>query len=766
MKESGMDSPIRILIVEDLPADAGLAEREIRQTIKASIFAHADTKESFLAALKDFQPDVIVSDYRMPRFDGLAVLKLTLVHSPITPVIILTSAMNEDTAVECMRLGAVDYVIKEHIKRLGQAIVHAIEQKSVRLAKMKAEENIRVMSAAIESSISGIGLARLDGTITYANPSLVKLWKASDANMIVGHQMGGPTEDGIKVARILDVVRTGKSYRGIHEFMCFDGSRITVELSSNLVSNPEGEPLYLMASFVDISERVMAETALRSSETKFRTLVETIPDAVILMDSLGVLQYASPSALRLFGYGENDSPMGRNAIEWVDLTCRERMLQLIERVVKGTIITSEETVFLRKDGTTFCGEISASCARIAHVPALSITAIIRDTTARQELEAKLMQAQKMEAIGQLAGGVAHDFNNMIGIMLGYAIIIKRHLNPLDAMNKHADAIIKAAEHSSSLTKQLLSFARKQSVEPEVIDLNERITFVKKMLDRIVGEDIQMRFVPGRGLWSVQVDPTQIDQALTNLTTNARDAIENTGEITIETANVTVENSAHAGIPDAPPGEYVMLALSDTGKGMDKATLGRIFEPFFTTKPEGKGTGLGLPTVFGVMRQNNGFLSVESEPGSGTTFKLYFPRVTVSARKANDVEKPSKTRGTETILLVEDEQQLLDLAAHILRDRGYKVLAARSPGAALFLSKQADHPIHLLLTDVIMPEMNGKELREALSAARPDMKYLYMSGYTTDMIATRKILEEGCNFLQKPFSPLGLARKVREVLDAS
>jgi len=383
----------------------------------------------------------------------------------------------------------------------------------------------------------------------------------------------------------------------------------------------------------------------------------------------------------------------------------------------------------------------------------------------EKLEVQLHQAQKMESVGRLAGGVAHDFNNMLGVILGYTELAMERVEPDDPLHANLEKIQGAAQRSADLTRQLLAFARKQTVSPKVIDLNDTIENMLKLLRRLIGEDLDLAWHPAKEVWPVKIDPTQVDQILTNLFVNARDAFTDLGKVTIETGNTIFDEDycrVHAGFV---PGEYTMLAVSDNGCGMDKETQSHLFEPFFTTKEVGKGTGLGMATVYGVVKQNNGFINVYSEPGQGTTFKIYLPRHLSKAVPLSEKEpdKPGE-RGRETVLLVEDEPTILEMTTEMLQNLGYTVLAAGTPGEAVRLAHEHPGRIDLLLTDVVMPEMNGRQLAGNLLAHYPVLKRLFMSGYTANVIAHHGVLDEGVHFIQKPFSKKDLGEKLREALD--
>ena len=412
-------------------------------------------------------------------------------------------------------------------------------------------------------------------------------------------------------------------------------------------------------------------------------------------------------------------------------------------------------------------------ARMAASGPDEVTAVVRDITERRraqeekvKLESELQQAQKMESVGRLAGGVAHDFNNMLGVILGHAELALGQVDPVQPLHADLAVIRAAAQRSADLTRQLLAFARKQTIAPRVLDVNEAVTGMLKMLRRLIGESIHLEWQPGGGLWPVRIDPSQLDQILANLCVNARDAIAGVGTVTIRTANGSADEIDCAGFPGAVPGDFVRLMVTDDGCGMDEETLRHIFEPFFTTKGVGEGTGMGLASVYGAVTQNGGFLKVHSVPGAGTTFTMGFPRYagTTEQAGARSTTTPG-TQGRETILLVEDEALILDLTKRALELRGYTVLAAATPGEAIRIATGYTGPIHLLMSDVVMPEMNGRALAKHLLALRPDLKRLFMSGYTADIVAHHGVLEEGTPFLRKPFSLDDAAEKVRQTLDS-
>ncbi|MEW5723216.1 MAG: PAS domain S-box protein, partial [Thermodesulfobacteriota bacterium] len=522
----------------------------------------------------------------------------------------------------------------------------------------------------------------------------------------------------------------------------------------------QGRPRRMLGTHTDIDERKRGEEDLR----KLSQAVEQSPAAVMITDPRGNIEYVNPKFTQVTGYTLEEARGQNPRFLKSGETSFEEYRELWETITSGR---EWHGVFhnKKKDGTLFWERVSISPIRDAAGSITHFIAVKEDITAQKVLEDQFRQAQKMESVGRLAGGVAHDFNNMLMVILGHAEMALDQVESTSPVHEDLQEILKAAQRSADLTRQLLAFARKQAVSPQVLDLNETVSGMLKMLRRLIGEDVELSWKPGLDLWPVKVDPAQVDQVLANLSVNARDAITGVGAVTIETDNVVLDEAycqAHLGFK---PGGYAMLAVSDTGAGMDKQVLERVFEPFFTTKELGKGTGLGLATVYGIVKQNNGFINVYSEPGRGTTFKIYFPRVRVTAEAPRPAAEEKPARGDETVLLVEDEEAILDLSAGVLTRRGWTVLPARTPGEALALAEKHEGPIHLLITDVVMPEMNGKELKEKISALYPGLKTLFMSGYTADIIAHHGVLEKGVPFLQKPFSVKKLTQKVREVLDS-
>jgi len=533
---------------------------------------------------------------------------------------------------------------------------------------------------------------------------------------------------------------------------------------------PDGTATTLFGSFQDVTDVRRSEEALRESDERYRRLFLGASDGILILSARGDLLDVNESFARMHGYTV-DELRSLNLRELDTPHIVTDLASKLRRVVAGESL-SFETEHYQKDGTAFPLEVSANRIFIGDQP--HILAFHRDLRerkraeeARARLEDELRQAQKMESVGRLAGGVAHDFNNMLGVILGHTELAIEQAGRSGALRDDLEEIRTAATRSADLTRQLLAFARRQTVAPVIVDMNSIVGGMTKMLRRLIGENIQLNWLPQSDLWRVKVDPTQIGQILANLCVNARDAIAGVGRLTIETSNATLDReyaAAHVGVD---PGDYVRLAVRDDGRGMDAEVMEHVFEPFFTTKGVGLGTGLGLATVYGIVKQNHGFIDLESQVGTGTTFTVYLPRhlpgADVAVAAVGVAQAPQ--HGHETILLVEDERAILDLERRMLERLGYTVIAASTPGDALRMALSHAGSLHLLITDVVMPDMNGRDLARNLKSELPSLKLLFVSGYTADVVADHGVLDDGVHFLHKPFSGERLAAKVREALDS-
>ena len=564
------------------------------------------------------------------------------------------------------------------------------------------------------------------------------------------------------------ISKTGREYHAQFRFHHKAGTWRWILAQGSIIEDASGKPIRLIGSHIDITDQKRAQEALQEINKRYRTLFEHSADDIFLHDLNGNILDVNRSATLHTGYSEEELRKLTVFDLLPDSVDKEDILRQWRQWKPGQTFIIEDR-HRRKDGSLYPIEINTG--KVQFDGQNLILSMVRDISERKQseqergkLQEQLNQAMKMESVGRLAGGVAHDFNNMLGVILGHTELALDQVGKLSPVHSDLVEIRRSAQRSADLTRQLLAFARQQTSSPKVIDLNQTIDEMLTMLQRLIGEDIELSFFRAEHLYPVKIDPSQVDQILANLCVNSRDAIEGIGKITIETQNTFLDDEYCAHHAGCTPGDYVMLALSDDGCGIEKKSLENLFEPFFTTKQVGEGTGLGLSTVYGIVKQNSGFIEVYSEPGQGATFKIYLPQSLENF--FGEAVRPSTevSKGTETVLLVEDEGAILNLASVVLRRHGYLVLAAGTPKDALELVQEYEARIHLLITDVVMPEMNGWQLKNELQKLIPDMKVLFMSGYTANIVADRGVLEKDVKFLQKPFSIESLAKKVREVLD--
>ncbi|MFZ5571914.1 MAG: PAS domain S-box protein [Thermodesulfobacteriota bacterium] len=514
----------------------------------------------------------------------------------------------------------------------------------------------------------------------------------------------------------------------------------------------------------DVTANVRKEQERLRAEARYREILEEIDDGYYEVDLGGTFTFFNNAMSRILRYPPDEMKNLNNRTFMDEVTARKVFVTFNQVFTTGRPAKACDWELIRKDGTRCVLETSVSLINDDKGKPVGFRGIARDISDQKALQQQFFQAQKMESIGRLTGGIAHDFNNLLSVIIGRAELALMKLHPSDPLYKDLASIKAVGQRSADLTRQLLAFARKQTITPKVLNLNSVIDSMIKVLKQLIGEDVELLWKPSADLWLVKMDPAQVDQILANLLVNARDAIQDVGRVTIETANVVLGEPFCEARVGFIPGQYVRLTVNDTGSGMDSETLLHIFEPFFSTKPVGKGTGLGLATVYGIVKQNNGFIDVESEPGGGTTFRIYQPRFVGKDTLAQaEFMKPKVIKGAETILLVEDEPEILDVVRTILQNLGYNLVTAASPVEAIHLAAEHDGEIHLLITDVIMPEMNGRDLAKRLLALYPNLKCLFMSGYTADVIAHHGVLDEGVHFIQKPFRIDELAEKVRSAM---
>jgi PAS domain S-box-containing protein len=644
------------------------------------------------------------------------------------------------------------------------------ERRSAEKALQDSENRYRTL---VENSNDGIALVKEDVHL-YVNQKFKEIFGYNHIEEIVGRPISITIHPDDR-DRVLEMNRRRQTkeeepsryeFKGIRK----DGSIVYIEVSATQTTY-QGEAVSL-SYHRDITDRKKAEEALRESEEKYRTILENIEDGYYEVDLAGNFTFYNDSLCKILGYSR-DEMNGMNNRQYTDQENGEKLLQAFNKVYRtGKPAREFDWEILKKDGAKRSIETSVSIIIDPSDNRIGFRGIVRDITERKRIEEEksslqeqLRQSQKIEAIGRLAGGIAHDFNNLLTVIKGYSQLSLHELKEDVPLRGNIDEIKRASEKAADLTRQLLAFSRRQILEMKVLDLNTVLRDMDKILHRLIGEDIELITLLADDLGRVKTDPGWVEQITMNLAVNARDAMPSIGKLTIETANVELDEHYARAHVAVTPGRYVMLSVSDTGVGMTPEVRQQVFEPFFTTKEKGKGTGLGLSTVYGIVKQSGGNIWVYSEPGQGTTFKIYLPRVDEPLEEFEEkVVKEELPRGSETILLVEDEEVVRKLAVRILKRQGYTVLEGSHGNEAIDVCKHHMEPVHLLLTDVVMPGMNGRELAERFKPLYPKMKVLYMSGYTDDAITHHGVLEEGMNYLQKPFTVDGLTRKVREVLD--
>ncbi|MGC2235427.1 MAG: PAS domain S-box protein [Pyrinomonadaceae bacterium] len=758
-----MNKTLRILHVEDQERDVALLSRHLRRAGYEIISERVETRETMKAALESREWNIILCDYSMPTFNALAALALVKQMKLDVPFIIISGTVGEAVAVEAMRAGAHDYLMKDNLTRLAPTIEREIQEAENRRARRIAEHSLKASEAellalfeAITDVIFVIDVTGRFIRVAPTNPNYL----SRTANSIVGktlHELYSREKADFfleQISRALIENRMQQTeysleIKGVERW--FEGS----------VSPLSEDSVVWVAR--DITERKRFEYDLLESEERYRDLVENARDIIYSHDLTGKYLSVNKAAEHILGYAREEC-MGMTQAEVIAPECYEEARQMIERKLAGEEETVYELEAIAKDGRRVAIEVNTKLVFQDGV-AVAVQGIARDVTERKHLEEQLRQAQKMEAVGQLAGGIAHDFNNLLTAINGYSELTLRRLQAEDPLRPNIEEIKKAGDRAASLTRQLLAFSRKQVLQPKVLDLNTVVIELEKMLQRLIGEDIELQTLPASDLGRINADPGQIEQVIMNLAVNARDAMPQGGKLTIETRNVHIEKEYSVHHNTVSPGCYVMLSISDNGEGMKEQVQKRIFEPFYTTKENGKGTGLGLSTVYGIVNQSGGSILVDSEIGRGTSFKIYLPQVDKSAEKyKSGAESEKVLQGTETVLLAEDDETVRNLIREVLENCGYQVLEAPTGNMALFICRHHREPIHLLLTDVIMPEMGGRELKDRLSGLRPEMKVLFMSGYTDDAIVHHGILNSDIPFIQKPFAPNALSIKVREVLD--
>ncbi len=742
---------LRILLLEDVVADAELIKHELRKSNIPFAIECVETRAAFLKSLGDFQPDIVLSDFSMPGFNAMEALRLLDESSYDLPFILVTGSQSEEVAVQCMKEGADDYILKSTLKRLPPALQNAIRKKESERERSRAiaalqrsEEHFRSL---IENALDIIAVLNLDGTFRYASPSVRVLgYQPED---LIGKSAFDyvSKDDSIEVSDLFNAASENPGLAGTVEFMFrhHDGSfRMLEAICKGMWMDTQTRGIVLNAR--DVTERKQSEASIE----KLAAFARLNPNPVLELNADGQLTYFNEAAAvmcKSFGLLHPSDILPADTAA----------------VVKECLVTGQSN--LHRETTVGSRILIWSYFPIITSQVVHCYAV--DITERLSLEAQLRQSQKMDSIGQLAAGVAHDFNNILTVIQGYSglLLAREDLNPDFA--EPLQQIAAGVERASNLTRQLLTFSRKQIMQPQELDLNEVISNVTKLLRRILGEDITLHFNYSPYLPSIFADSGMMEQIVMNLAVNARDAMPRGGQLTIGTTMAAITDAHVRANPEASRGEFVCLRITDGGSGIPQHVMPRIFEPFFTTKEVGKGTGLGLATVYGIVKQHRGWVEVLSEVGRGTTFRIYLP---TGSRKPQALPAPSSVQkvagGTEKILVVEDEPELQVLVKDILEHYGYRVMLAASGPEALATWEKHGEEIDLLLTDMVMPgNMGGRELAEKLKAKKTSLKVVYTTGYSVDMMGTEFSFKRGLNFLPKPYHPLTLVKIIRDCLDS-
>ncbi|HJV35330.1 PAS domain S-box protein [Geomonas sp.] len=635
---------------------------------------------------------------------------------------------------------------------LYASMERALEQE--RLAQQKYR-------GIFENSIEGIYQTTPEGRFLSCNPAIAAILGYGSPQEVIDSITDIRNQlyvDPERRDRFLALLKSGQEVKDFEaRLRCRDGSIQWIRMSGHPLFDEQGKLTHIDGTMQNITRQKEIEEAL----SKLSLAVEQSPVTIVITDTRGLIEFVNPKFEQLTGYGRREV-IGKTLAFLKSEHNPPEMYRKLWETLKSGNIWEGEFVNRKKNGELFSERATISPIKNREGVITHYLAIKEDITERKQLEAQLLQSQKMESVGRLAGGVAHDFNNMLSVIIGCAQLAMLKVTEGDQLWQFLNQISRAAERSSEITRQLLAFSRKELISLKKVNLNAKVVETQNTLGRLIGEDINLTFKPAPGLWAIEADPSQLDQILVNLAVNARDAMPGGGQLAIETANVHIDHTYCKYHLDARPGDYVQLTVSDSGTGMDRDTLAHIFEPFFTTKGVGKGTGLGLATVYGIVRQNNGFVTVYSEPGHGTSFRIHFPK-SQGEVEAEELAPETTMSGSGNVLLVEDDPLVREMASQMLAEIGYTVIQTRSPEDAIEICRKGESRIDLVLTDVVMPGMNGKEMVDEILTFSPGMKVLFMSGYTSDLVAQRGVMDEGRHFIQKPFDLHSLNEKIKEAL---
>jgi two-component system cell cycle sensor histidine kinase/response regulator CckA len=767
-EETAAATPLRILIAEDNPADLELTIRELRKSGLDVEIDTVSTRTAFAEKLRSHTVDMVLSDYRMPGWTGMDAFSEIVKSGQDIPLILVTGTLGDLKAVECIQIGMADYVLKQQLARLPMAILRAQEARLLRDAEKEAAAALREGEARFRTLVENapdaiVVLDTESGKFCDCNENALRLFRLTREELMrcgpgeLSPAFQPDAQPSALAAREWVDRATGATPYFVWTHRNSQGEEIPCEV--RVVRLPSPARNLIWGSILDITERKRGEEALRESEARYRGLVNNATYGIYWVTLDGDLLDANPALVQMLGYESIEEllDIDNTLLLYRDSAVREAVANRYRNHDRGDATVE----WKRQNGKTISVRLIGRRSRDARRNTDCVEVIVEDVTERIALEKQLRQGQKFGAIGQLAGGIAHDFNNIIGAILGWAEMGLEETGAESRLHRHFEKIRHQAVRAVALTRQLLAFARRQILEPRNMDMNQNVTETLSLLEKVIGSNIEIK----TNLTLVRADPTQVDQVIMNLCINARDAMPGGGCLTIETGDAVFDEKYCALHSFARPGHYTMLAVTDTGTGMDAATLDRIFEPFFTTKETGKGTGLGLATVYGIVSQHDGFLQVYSEVNIGTTFRIYLPVTpTAEITPVNDEDSRPVRGGAETILIAEDHERLHELARETLANLGYDVLLASDGEEAVRVFQANRDRIDLLLLDAVLPKINGSEAYARISAEKQDVPVIFATGYSPEMELLHSAQELGLTVLQKPYVPREMARRVRETLD--
>ncbi len=763
------ETPLRILILEDKATEAELLMREVKGAGFIPEWVRVETEAEFLAELEK-GPELILSDYSLPHFDGLSAVTLVRKRGLDTPFILVSGTLGEEAAVEAMTFGADDYLMKGRTVRLGLAIRRVLEEKRLRDDRKRATENMIRLNERFEIATRAAEQGIWDWDVTKNelvwDDQMFKLYgvKRQEVSGAFDAWINGlhPEDAARSQAEVQQAFSGEKEFNTEFRIVWPGGETRHLRAFARVTRDASGEPVRMTGVSYDITERKQVEDMLR----KLSHAVEQSSSSIVITDRAGKIEYINPTCTLITGYSLDEMSGQNLRMQQADEASESAYEQLWAAITAGKEWRGE-LHNRKKNGDRYWESVSVSPIRDAAGSITNFLAVKEDTTARRELEEQFRQSQKMEGIGRLAGGVAHDFNNILAAIQLDAGLLRNRENVSPELTELADDIGEAVQRGAALTRQLLLFSRNEVLREQDLDLNQSIEGMMKMLRRTIGEDVEMQLKLSGQPMFLRADAAMLDQVLLNLVLNARDAMPAGGRLVIETSSADFDEQAMLQSGSVRQGSYICLSVSDTGHGVPREIHSKIFEPFFTTKPVGKGTGLGLATVFGIVQQHHGWINVDSEVDQGTTIRIYLPHRQPLARvKSADPTSTAMPGGKETVLVVEDDSAVRAVLKRSLSRLGYRVLSASDGNEALAVWRGHRNEIDLVLTDMVMPGgMNGIELGEKLLDENPKIKVVYMSGYSAEVASKDFPLEDGVNFLHKPFQPVKLAQTVRGMLDA-